>query len=454
MQHLLEHSTARRAFGFSDEVDLHISLDRLVGAHSNEVDVHVRAFDRMTLDLPREGELVAAVDLERDQRVRAARKDVRQLALRHRDRHVLFAQAVDDTGNETLAADAARGALLSGGVATFGGQGCVSHSGAFSRIRGDPGESVRDPELLGIVAGGVPITIAISRRSERSIVWGFPVNGLPVDVDRDRRGGLAVGPDAAGAQRHVPLGEQLPEGVVLLGGRLGVEHARGVVGVQRRDARRRARLRDPAVRRKSVDGSAVHLRIVDANTDAARHELRRAVHEDVEVRVHVILQALRGLGNESRIARQLHRIGRQRREVCLRRFGGRRLRRTARRFRRARARGNQQHRADDKERATHYMLSPSKSSLTEPSSNTASIALASSGRNREHPQRVESLLVGNRQGVRDDDLAHRPVLQPIDRRAREQPVRCRDVDLGRAPIDQAGSPRSPPFPQCRSCRRR
>ena len=133
----------------------------------------------MTLDLPRERELLPPSTFKVIRVFGAARKDVRQLALRHGDRHVLFAQAIDDAGHETLAADAARGALLPGGVATFGGQGCVSHSGAFSCIRGDPGESVRGRRMLGIVAGGVPITIAISRRSERSIVWGFPVNAFP-----------------------------------------------------------------------------------------------------------------------------------------------------------------------------------------------------------------------------------------------------------------------------------
>ena len=60
----------------------HLGLDRLVGADAHEVDVEQRALHRVALDLPGERELVAAVDLQRDQRVRtaAAGEDVRELA--------------------------------------------------------------------------------------------------------------------------------------------------------------------------------------------------------------------------------------------------------------------------------------------------------------------------------------------------------------------------------------
>ena len=92
-------------------------------------------------------------------------------------------------------------------------------------------------------------------------------------------------------------------------------------------------------------------------------------------------------------------------------------------------------RAADYATAVH-MLSPPKSSLTEPSSNTASIASASSGAIDSTRRVVEALLVGDRQRVGDDDLADRAVLQPVDGRARQQAVRRRDVHVGRAAVDQ------------------
>src|SRR5438876_9876709 len=62
--------------------------------------------------------------------------------------------------------------------------------------------------------------------------------------------------------------------------------------------------------------------------------------------------------------------------------------------------------------------------------------LREKGRDREHAQVVEALLVGDRYRVRDDDLANRSILQAIDRRTRKQAVCRRDVHLDRAAIDE------------------
>jgi hypothetical protein len=81
MQHLLEHAAAADAFGVTDQVHRDVRLDRLVGANADEVDMHDRALHRVALDLAREGELVFAVEHQRDDRVHASRpgEDVCQL---------------------------------------------------------------------------------------------------------------------------------------------------------------------------------------------------------------------------------------------------------------------------------------------------------------------------------------------------------------------------------------
>ena len=74
--------------GCTEEVQAHLGLNRLVGAHAHEVDVDQRALHRVALDLAGERELVPAVDLERDQRVGAGARgeDVAELVRRHGDR--------------------------------------------------------------------------------------------------------------------------------------------------------------------------------------------------------------------------------------------------------------------------------------------------------------------------------------------------------------------------------
>ena len=82
------------------------------------------------------------------------------------------------------------------------------------------------------------------------------------------------------------------------------------------------------------------------------------------------------------------------------------------------------------------MLSPPKSSLTEPSSNTASIASASSGAiestrrvSKRFSSEIGTVLVTTTSRIGS-------VLQAVDGRARQQPVRRRDVDLDRAAVDE------------------
>ena len=69
VQQLLEHTTARDAFGVAGESHRNLGLDGLVGAHAHEVDVQHGALHRVALNLAGERELFRAVDLERDQRV-------------------------------------------------------------------------------------------------------------------------------------------------------------------------------------------------------------------------------------------------------------------------------------------------------------------------------------------------------------------------------------------------
>ena len=66
---LLEHAALRDTFGLAEQVQAHLGLNRLVGAHPHEVDVDERALHGVALHLAGERELVLAVDLERDQRV-------------------------------------------------------------------------------------------------------------------------------------------------------------------------------------------------------------------------------------------------------------------------------------------------------------------------------------------------------------------------------------------------
>ena len=99
-------------------------------------------------------------------------------------------------------------------------------------------------------------------------------------------------------------------------------------------------------------------------------------------------------------------------------------------------------------------LSPLNSSLTEASAKTASIAVATIGAIESDPEGVEVLFVRDRQRVRDHDLADRAVLQPIDRRTRQQGVGGHDRDRVRAPLGEELGRARPRSPRCRSCRRR
>jgi hypothetical protein len=128
VHHLLEHAALRQTFGFALEVETHLGLNRLVGPDPDEVDVHERALHRVALDLPGERELFGAVDLERDQRVRARlrRQDRAELVRVDRHRLGVLAEAVDDTRQAALTAQTAGGTRALVG-AELGGELGVGH---------------------------------------------------------------------------------------------------------------------------------------------------------------------------------------------------------------------------------------------------------------------------------------------------------------------------------------
>ena len=162
---------------------------------------------------------------------------------------------------------------------------------------------------MGIVAGGVPMTIAISRRLLSSICVGSPIVDLAVDVDLDRNRRLAVAADAVVRQPDGPLGEELAELVRRRCLRLGVQEAGRVMRVQRRDARLVALLRQACADDEAVRPRVgLHGRVVEVDPDPGRDEHRPAVDEHVEVRVHVVLEELGLLRDEARLARQPHRV--------------------------------------------------------------------------------------------------------------------------------------------------
>ena len=96
---LLEDAAVAHAGGLAGEVEADLRRHGHVGAHPHEVDVDEVAAGRVALDLPGQRQGLVAVDLQRDQRVRALGEDVHELAGRHRDGQRVGPQAVDDGGN-------------------------------------------------------------------------------------------------------------------------------------------------------------------------------------------------------------------------------------------------------------------------------------------------------------------------------------------------------------------
>ena len=132
-----------------------LGLDRLVGAHPDEVDVHEGAFGGVALDLASERELLLAVDSEGDQSVRPARprQDVRELTRRDRDRHALLAEAVDDGRDEALPAQATGRTRASGG-AQFGSESGVGHGSSDLRDGGTEREIVAHERRFAAIPRG------------------------------------------------------------------------------------------------------------------------------------------------------------------------------------------------------------------------------------------------------------------------------------------------------------
>ena len=107
----------------------HVDGDLLAAAHGQQVDVLVDALDRVALDRLRDGQLLAAFELEGEQHVGAAVADgVGELAGRQRHVARIGAVAVDDGGDLAGAAGAA-GATLAELGARLGVQTDLGHSG-------------------------------------------------------------------------------------------------------------------------------------------------------------------------------------------------------------------------------------------------------------------------------------------------------------------------------------
>ena len=136
---LLDDAAVAHAGGLAGEVEADLRRHGHVGAHPHEVDVDEVAAGRVALHLPGQRQGLVAVDLERDQRVRALGEDVRELARRHRDGQRVGPQAVDDGGNLARTAQppgragAALGPRLSG-ESDVVGHGTV-HSGRGRHLR-------------------------------------------------------------------------------------------------------------------------------------------------------------------------------------------------------------------------------------------------------------------------------------------------------------------------------
>ena len=103
-------------------------------------------------------------------------------------------------------------------------------------------QAAEGSKVDGMIGGGVPITIAISRPSASSISVGSPLDALSVDVEGDRSGRLAVAADAVRIRATSHCVKNCPSTFGVGCGRLRVDDAVRVVRVERRDAWRRALL--------------------------------------------------------------------------------------------------------------------------------------------------------------------------------------------------------------------
>ena len=109
--------------------DRDVDGDLLAAAHGQQVDVLEVALDRVALDRLRDGELLAALDVEGQQHVGAAVPDgVGELAGRQGDVTRVGAVAVDD-GRHLAGPAGAAGAALAELGARLGGQSDLGHSG-------------------------------------------------------------------------------------------------------------------------------------------------------------------------------------------------------------------------------------------------------------------------------------------------------------------------------------
>ena len=134
----------------------------------------------------------------------------------------------------------------------------------------------RQSQLEGIVAGGEPITIAISSPFFRTMVEIGSGVARAVHVGLELRVRAAVTADAVVRQPHAPLREQHPDGEALLLRRLDVDQPAGGMRVERRE---QALVLPP---------------------DARGDGLGLPVDEDVDVRVVMHGQRLGGRGGQAR----------------------------------------------------------------------------------------------------------------------------------------------------------
>ena len=130
----------------------HFGGHRDVAADADEVDVDQLTAGGVALDLPGEGEHRVTVELEVDQRVRAAlpREDAAEVARRHGDGERVVAEAVDDGGHGALSAQPAGGT-----GAEFRPRGCGKRDvGHGARGLSEPGRAgEKGPEKKGGTKG-------------------------------------------------------------------------------------------------------------------------------------------------------------------------------------------------------------------------------------------------------------------------------------------------------------
>ena len=130
-ERLLEQTAVADALGLADELDRHLGLDRLVGAHADEVDVQHGAAHGVAVHLAGQRELVALVDLQGDQRVAATRavQDVVELTRGNAHRDGAGVEAVDH-GRDPAAGAEPLGRTVAGLGALQRDQGGIGHGWA------------------------------------------------------------------------------------------------------------------------------------------------------------------------------------------------------------------------------------------------------------------------------------------------------------------------------------